>query len=205
MCKISGFIILRKPDRNFDKKGRGGFLSHAPKIHKVYYGGVDRMPWFELDEGFFFKKLPDQLTQLRREIRTSNPDNSDFKLLFDLSKVVSVLNYSNQHDDINEIIVLQSDVLRKTKGSFYCDAEIKWLGTDIYCHGYGSLLREGIFTKPNAFIDFSNMINKFGLLNMDNENIDSYIQHYLKCSTKHNLEEIPSSGDIDIIKLGRIL
>ena len=163
------------------------------------------MPWFELDEGFFSKELPDQLTILRKEIRISNPDSSDFKLLFDLSKVVSVLDYSNQYDDINEIIVLQSDTLQEAKGSFDCDAEIKWLGADVYCQGYGSLIREGIFTKPSAFSDFSNMINKFGLVNLNNENIDNYIQHYLKISKNQNLEAIPSSGDIDIIKLGRIL
>ncbi len=190
---------------NFDEEGRGAFLPNAPKIDELYYGGVDRMPWFELDEGFFSKTLPAQLTQFRKEIRTSNPDSSDFKLLFDLSKVVSIFEYSNQHDDINEIIVLQSDALRKTKGVFDCDSEIKWLGIDVYCQGYGSLIREGIFKKPGVFSSFRNMINEFGLFHLDNDNIGNYIQHYFKSSKEHNLEEIPPSGDIDIIKLGRIL
>ena len=62
---IQGYLVLRKPNFNFDDLGRGAFLSFAPRIDDLYYGGVDRMQWFDLDEGFYRKSLPARLVNLR--------------------------------------------------------------------------------------------------------------------------------------------
>ena len=206
MNKICGFMVVRKPKMNFDKEGRGAFLSHAPNIDGLYYGGVDRMPWFEIDEDYFSGILPKQLIELRKELRKTNQDTSDLKLLFDLSLVNSVIEYSNKKIEINEIIVLRSSGLERTKGSFICDNEIEWHGIDIHCQGYGSLLREGIFSKPEVFSTFINAINEHGLFNEDSKLINYYIEHYINISKAHNLEKIDRNiAALDRIEVGNLM
>ena len=186
---------------NFDKEGRGAYLPYAPKINETYYGGVDRMPWFEIDEDFFSGELPKQLIQLRKDIRQSNRDNNDIKLLFDLQQAIAVLDYSNKNDERNELVAVKSDVLEQTKGTMNCDADIKWVGIDIYCQGYGSLIREGIFKAPEAFSSFKREINNFGLIGIDSDRTDKYVEEYINNASAYNLEEI----DIDNKKLDKII
>jgi len=196
-------MVVRKPDMNFDKEGRGSFLPYPPKIGDLYYSGVDRMPWFELDEDYFSGVLPSQLVQFRKEMRRSNQGISDLTLSSDFSKVESVLEYSNRNRALNELIALKSDALERTKGSFFCDIEIKWLGIDVYCQGYGSLIREGIFKKPDSFSSYANGLNKHGLFDINSMFIDIYTEYYIKNSKDFELEEITiSEAQLDKILVG---
>jgi hypothetical protein len=50
LIMITGALIVRSPDQNFDREGRGAFSTIALKIGKTFYRGIDRMAWFDLDE-----------------------------------------------------------------------------------------------------------------------------------------------------------
>src|SRR6266542_3933444 len=45
-----GFMAVRLPSENFDAEGRGAFSSKPPSLGDIYYGGLDRMPWFDVEE-----------------------------------------------------------------------------------------------------------------------------------------------------------
>jgi hypothetical protein len=47
-----GFLIVRLPEYNFDAEDRGAFSKEVPKLGDIYYGGIFRMPWFDLDEDY---------------------------------------------------------------------------------------------------------------------------------------------------------
>lgn len=205
MDNICGFIVLRKPIENFDEQGRGAFLPYAPKLGETYYAGVDRMSWFELDEDFFTGVLPEQFIQLRKELTDINKDFTDFELVFDIDKAKTILEYSNQNNARNELIAIWSERLENTKGVIKSESVINWIGIDIYCSGYGSLIREGIFTKPNVFPLFITEINEHGLFNINSECIDEYINSYIKFAKIYNLESIDGATEyIDKIALGRV-
>ncbi|MCP4347077.1 MAG: hypothetical protein GY795_16310 [Desulfobacterales bacterium] len=206
MTDVCGFMVLRKPSENFDGEGQGAFLPYAPKLGDIYYAGVDRMPWFELDEHYFAGVLPENFVQLRKELRHINQNLTDFKLIYDIEKAIAILEYSNQINPICELIAIESSDIIKVKGVINCEAIINWIGIDIYCHGYGSLIREGLFNKPKLFSFFSNEVNEHGLFNMNSELIDEYIDTYIKCSKINNLEKINGAiKHLDKIAVGRVM
>ena len=57
MNEIAGLLVVRLPEQNFDREGRGAFSAVVPKIGKIFYGGTDRMAWFDLDEDYYKKTL----------------------------------------------------------------------------------------------------------------------------------------------------
>ena len=203
MDKICGFMVVRKPQMNYDKVGRGAFLPYPPQIEGLYYGGVDRMPWFEIDEDYFSGVLPEHFIQFRKDLQKKNKDRHDLELTPDASRAVSVLGYSNKNAELNEVIALWSDELERTKGCFFCEHEIEWIGIDIYCQGYGSLIREGIFRKLEVFSLFVSYLNAHGLFQIANEMICDYIEFFIRVCKENRLEEIErETASLDIISVG---
>lgn len=206
MNTVCGFVVLRKPNQNYDKEGRGAFLSSPPCIDEICYSGIDRMPWFELDEDLYSGTLSQEFVALRDKIQKKNDDFTDIKLLTDLDEVRSILNYSNWITERNEIAVVFSEKLAEIKGTINTDMKVVWLGLDIYCPGYGSQLREGIFSKPELFSGFVKQLNPNGLFDIDSPVLADYVQMYRELSDAHNLEPIDSKmvGQIDTIKIGKL-
>jgi hypothetical protein len=203
--KVCGFIVLRKPIFNYDEKRRGAFLSDAPQIDGVYYAGIDRMPWFELDEGYYAGNLPDEFMRLREELLNTKQDLIDFKIMRDIRKTIKLLDYSNKDKSINEIVAIYSDAAKYDEYIVVHDVNIEWLGMDIYCHGYGSLIREGIFRRPDLFTDYLDKLNKNGLFSLRSPLIDKYIDTYTELAHNNTLEPIDGAREyLDCIGVGRI-
>jgi hypothetical protein len=203
--RVCGFVILRKPIFNYDEGGRGAFSSRAPHIGDMYYAGIDRMPWFELHEDYYKGTLPNELISLRQELLHSSRDFSDFKLIQDVSKAIQLLEYSNKDKQINELTAVFSDIMEKSKGTIDYVIDIDWIGVDIYCHGYGSLIREGIFANPCLFSEYLGNLNRDGLFDLDSGRIDSYVHTYIELAPANNLEPIDEAKEyLDRIVLGRM-
>ena len=134
---ICGFMVLRKPVFNYDERGRGVFSRYAPRIGDIYYSGIYRMPWFELDEGYHSKTLPDEIIQLRQELHDAKLSWSDFMLLSDVDKAIKLLNYSNKDKSLNELTAVYSKQLARKGTIDPGTLVIDYLGIDIYRHGYG--------------------------------------------------------------------
>jgi hypothetical protein len=57
----SGFLVVRLPFLNKDALGRGAYSKIAPSLGSIYYGGIDRMDWFDVEEDFYNNTLPDSI------------------------------------------------------------------------------------------------------------------------------------------------
>ncbi len=206
MNNICGYVVLRKPMHNFYGADRSAFFKKPPCIGDIYYSGIDRMAWFDLDEDHYSGILPCEFIELRDEIEEKNQDFTDIKLLGDLDKTKRILEFCNRHQDRNEICVVFSENLAKQKKVVIGCSNVMWLGNDVYCHGYGSILAQGLFAKPDLFPEFIGQLNTNGLFNLDSYITNKYIERYIEMSKLHNLEQIDDVIDqIDIIAVGRLI
>lgn len=207
MTIVCGFIVLRKPDQNYDDVPQAPFYLHGtpPCINEICYSGIVRAPWYELDEGDFKGTLPDNLVKLSRELNETNQPYLDIKLFKDIDMAKEVLEYSNSIQNRYEIASIYSDKLADMKGIVKTNEDITWLGNDVFCYGYGSQLLDGLFSNPAEFSDTVSLINSNGLI--DNiDSIESYVTFYNQISSSLNIESIvdidPSLKDV--IRIGRV-
>jgi hypothetical protein len=203
---ITGALIVRLPDQNFDREGRGAFSAIAPKIGKTFYGGIDRMAWFDLDEDYYKKTLPDDLLKIRRSLEKDNEDFSGIKLCYDLRAAQKILAWSNREAGKNEVIAVRSQKLDELKKkSLALDSEeIDWLGFDFVSLGHWSLLAGGMFTSPSYFLRWEEYLNEHGL--MSNESIlHEFARDYSAAAKKNGVEPIPDEVyGLEAIEIGRI-
>lgn len=203
---ICGFIVLRNPIFNYGKNDQGIYLEIPPGGEKIYYNGIDRMPWFDLDEYYYSGQLPVDLIEIRNAIESSDTDFSDISLLQDIRQAYLVYSFLNSRtQNKNELAVVYSKELAEKRGFQTVDMEIKWLGIDIYCPGYGSQIREGIFNMSKVFTKYLRYINEYGLFS-DEYICDKYIDCYLQLSHLYDLESVPGElvNRVQKIRLGTI-
>lgn len=209
MVNICGFMVVRKPEENFDKISLAPYYlpNLSPCINGVCYSGVSRAPWYELEENYYTGDLSNELIELRSELDEINSPNAEPKLMKDFDKAIKILEYSNTIQNRYELIVLFSDKLSKINGSIEIELHVNWLGFDIYYSGYGSQIVEGIYKKPILFNEFIKRLNINGLFNNDEGCIKDYIDKYNKVFLENDLEPM-NDLDIelkDVIRIGRIV
>lgn len=203
--EICGYLVLRKPDQNFDETKPAYFGAKAPCIDKICYGGIDRMAWFDLIDGHHAGTLAPNMEKLWRNVEDDNRDFSDISLLKDYSDANAILRYSNRHQQRNELAAVFSQKLAGAKGIILSNVNIEWLGLDIHCPGYGSPLLQGFFARPGAFAGFATHINENGLFDMDSEMVSDYFQEYIRMTPLVNLEPMGHMAEhIDVISVGRV-
>jgi len=210
MTKLSqtahnGFLVVRLPQFNFDAQGRGAFRSEPPKLGKIYYGGVFRMPWFDLDEDYYGGKLPTALASTRQKIKELNRDFSGIDVCDNYEDAGAILEYSNRQSSRNEIIVVRSEKIKEIKGNtLYVDGEIEWLGVDLVALGAWSLLENGLFPSPSYFSRWTRNLNSNGLL-IESTDFGGVVQDYLVAASKGGAEEFPSQlYGMDPVEIGRV-
>jgi len=199
--RICGYLVVRLPHLSMDPAGRGAFTPTAPQLSGVFYGGIDRMQWFDVDEDFYSRTLPEELVRLRERIRGENMDASGIYLCRDLTTTKIMLEYSNRAGTANEIIALRSPKLAKIKGEIEA-ANIDWRGFDIATIGEASLLLEGIFSNPERFARFRSELNGHGLFRSEGH-VPEYIQSYMTAVNEGAAELVWSDPAlIDTIAIG---
>lgn len=135
---INGYLVVRKPSYNFDAKGRAGFRKAAARIGGLFYAGMMRMPWFDLDEAYYNGTLPSELRNHLEQTDRANKDLTGIDICTDQTAAERLLAFSNQEASLNEIIVIHSEELAKIKGSMVkCPVEVHWHGFDIVKLGDG--------------------------------------------------------------------
>lgn len=203
MDVVCGFIVLRLPQTNFDSAGRGAFTRAVPKINDAFYGGFDRMPWFDIDEAFYGGTLPQELRRFRDEARSS--DFTGIDLVTHLDSARSLLSFANRGSKRNEIVTLFSGLLASINGtaSLAPDAH-EWLGWDAAPLGHSSLLLEGVFSSPELFGKDHSLVNRFGLLRSEAD-VKHYISRYRAIADRSLVEPIIEDPyEVDSIRIGRL-
>ena len=201
---VAGFLVVRLPDQNFDREGRGAFSAIAPKIGNIFYGGIDRMPWFDLDEDYYAKTLPGDLLEIRKCLSEDGRDFTGIELCYDLQMANKVLEWSNREVTRNEVIAVRSQKLveLKKKSLALDSAEIDWLGFDFVSLGHWSLLAGGMFTSPSYFLRWQEYLNEHGLIS--NESImREFASDYSAAAKKNGVEPIPDEVyGLEAIEIG---
>jgi hypothetical protein len=207
MNRICGYHVVRKPRYNYDEQGRGAYSIIAPCIGDIYYSGVDRMAWFDLDEDYYSGVIPQEYADLRNDVEDAYTDFSSIMLLPNLEKTIKILDYSNRGIDRNEICVLYSEELVLKKGVIITDNCIDWLGSDIFVSGFGSILLLGVYNKPQAFPGFLAKLNKNGLFDIEPDIDKKYITRYREACASYNLEPVDfaPTGFMSTIAVGRLI
>ncbi|MEK8020231.1 MAG: hypothetical protein VSS75_025445 [Candidatus Parabeggiatoa sp.] len=193
MSKICGFAVVRLAKRNFRGVDYYSELE-APQVDGIYYHGVERLDWFDLDS----ETLPANYSVLYEQL-----DNTSIVSLtknFEIAQ--KLLDFSNRTDRLNEIIAIYSKALKASYGSFTTALKIDWIGEDV-ANYIGSMLREGIFTKPHLFSEFKTHLNQYGLFEINSQITDLYVKYYKKLSTQGEILENFSDRRLDKIWIGK--
>lgn len=204
--KISGFLVVRKAGRDTDPEGRAFYGAQPSCLGALCYGGIDRMPWFDLDEEFYAGTLPERVALLRKSLDLSNDDLTGIRLCKDWPTAHALLAFDERSRFVNEIICVRSRKLAAIKGTVGSDVPgVRWDGYDLVSLGNWSLIREGLFRSPSAFPGWEKVLNESGLLPSP-ELADVYLQLYEAAARAGRVEELPGSlYGFDVIEVGRLI
>lgn len=154
----------------------------------VSYRGIDRDPWWNLDDLFHAGQLDAELTDLRRTIERSGSGGFSSGVCGRVSaaKRVQALSGTRPLND-DKIIRIASafDAVHEDAGIF---------GYDCYVDGFGSLLRLGIFSATTAFADYEGRLNGYGLFSSLDDLRDYVGANCERCE----------QADVEVIEAGRI-
>jgi len=161
---INGYLVVRRRENNFDFRKREYFRHSALRVGEIYYGGIDRMPWIEIEDLIDDEPLSDVGPIWKRLEDENFNDFTGIVLCRSFELAQELLRRSNNPDTINELVVIHSEKLDDIKGSLIHDqTPVRWYGYDPVSLGSWSLLLEGLFAAPNYFLDWTDKLNEYGL------------------------------------------
>jgi hypothetical protein len=202
VTRVCGFMVVRRPHENYDLTGRGVFPARPAKVGDTYYGGVDRMPWFDLMELYYAPSPPKHLVDFRAMLTKLNPDATGMKLVRDTLEVARCLQWMGGMSAANEVIAVHSEALARVKCR---DAELptgEWLGLDVVLHSEGSLLCEGLFGSDFFGESWGRRLNAHGLFSSRSE-CEAYQEEYRRGVAQGRLEAM-GPGVVDFIDVYRL-
>ncbi len=142
---------------------------------------------------------------MRDKLIRENRADRDVMICSEYGEALTLLKCMNRDQHRNEIYAVYSEQLSRKKGHFETPLEIAWLGVDVFCGGYGSLLLQGLFQRPSAFPAYISQINSNGLFAIGSAAIHEYIEDYARAASDYELEPIESVLEyIDQIAIGRV-
>lgn len=180
-----GFVILRQPDMNFDERGRGVYSRLPTALGSLFYNGIDRMPWFDIEEDLYTGTLSEDIRRLYNQLK--QPVLHLPRLTGSLEVATVLLRYANQLGRRNEIVAVCSAATGEQRLAELPGAQ--YLGVDIVTSSGQSLLSTGIFIAPSAFLDWRELLNPFGLL-PEGADIQSYSNRYVSAAAEGLVEPI---------------
>ena len=152
LIEISGFLLVRRPAENYEP-GHPIHPNVAPKRGDLFYGGVSRLAWFDLDPEWCLESSAVQLVRdFDQAVSRENPDALGVDVWSDLEEIQAI-NGLLRNPERRECIAVSSPRLAACKGSFYADQPLERLGLDAFQFGGFSTIFEGIFLSPGFDAD----------------------------------------------------
>jgi hypothetical protein len=185
---ICGFILVRRREENCDPLGKGIWPRHAPHVRNIFYGGVWRMPWCDLEFERYAGKLPAELSDLYLA-NVTDLQGSSLALCRELDIAKQFLGYCNRDQRKCELIAVHSPKLASIKGTIDVDDVLLEAGWEPFQIGGGSLLVDGVFAAPDRFPNWKEKLNANGLLS-SLEECGKYILEYQRLAGAGLLEEL---------------
>jgi hypothetical protein len=197
-----GFLVVRRPEANFDRGGNGIWPRCAPRVGNIYYGGVWRMPWYDIEIDRYAGTLP-QTIRDAYESNVHDNEGSSIAICPQIEIAGKLLEYSNRIEQRCELICVFSHALSSIKGiTRINDTQIEHYGWDPFQIGGDSLLYEGLFAEPEKFPTWVKGLNHHGLFGAA-EDAQRYISDYMRLANERLIEEpLPLDGSqIDPIEV----
>jgi hypothetical protein len=200
---INGYMVVRLVTHNGNPLGGPAY---TPKLGNIYYGGIERMPWFDVNKGFWEGLLPENIKRLWSLVKKEKDFLPGICITQDLNAALSLLNYSNQLVMQNELIAIYSDELIDAKGFIQVpEQSIRWLGYDVIALPDFSILHAGIFASETPFLPWKEYVNEHGLFD-SLLFLENYIQAYEQASVENGpVEEVWRLDWIARVKVGKVL
>jgi hypothetical protein len=197
---INGYMVVRLPAFNVDS-----WSEPRHKLGNIIYGGIERMPWFDISQGFWDQSLPENIKSLWLAVKKEKDFLPGICITQDLNAALTLLVYSNQLKVQNELIAIYSDELVDAKGYIEVPEQlIYWLGYDVIALPDFSILRAGIFALGTPFLPWKEYINANGLFDSLHF-LDDYSQAYEQASLENGLvEEVWRLDWIARIRVGKV-
>jgi len=203
--EIAGFVVVRRPEHNTAETAIVRPQA-PPQLGGVYYAGIDRMQWCDIAFAYHDSTLPEDLKVARDQIWEAGPVELDFKLCGSLDSTKALLEFSNRAEHRNEILAVSSKLLSAYPTVEIPETSVCLLGVDIYCHGYGSPLAQGLFASPDDFAEFESSLNEFGLFEPGSDLIDRYAAAYRERASTAGLEPMPDLAELfDVVTVSRVV
>jgi hypothetical protein len=185
---VAGYVIVLCPEHVGQLHGDTvNVIMSAGR--PIAYRGIDRDPWWNLDDMFYEGVLDDALARLRRDIEASGLDCFSAGLCENVARIEQIRSVTRERRSKDEIIWIDSAFAAAANGS-------RFLGYDCYVDGFGSPLRLGIFRLENVFCDYRDKLNAHGLFS-DLETLRAYVHAYCARCEQAGLEIIEASQVTD--------
>lgn len=166
-------------------KIHGDCLRSVDAAHgTAIYRGMDRDPWYALDTAFHAKQLGHELLNLRRKIELATNKIYSCGMCSALSEIQTILSLSASGRENDELIWIDNSESVAPDGT-------RFLGYDFYVDGFGSLIRLGMFEKPDIFAVSLEKVNQHGLF-PDLNSLAEYVNYYLENCEVAGLEVVES-------------
>lgn len=218
---ISEFIVLRHPEWNYDTLKRGMFPYELPQLQRkddtLLYHGIERLPWFDFNEGYYEEMIDDHMKNLWKKVHDNDwyysseftpCDSCEIKKILDYSNLVAQICFSDAVGDhlIDEVLAVRSEYRESTikfeKSRF--DHDFTNLGYDVTGIGGGSFLFWGMYMTPFEHLvtlsihKWAEKLNEYGLFDtlLDAQ---GYAMDYLAESKCDNLEFFGDQFDYPIV------
>lgn len=186
---ICGFLVVRTPDNNYLPEDSQRRTGPVPKFGDIAYGGLERLPWHDVDTDYYEGTLPEDISLLRKRINSAYTVAGCMDLCDRLEDALQFLQFTNRKGDANEIIAVYSEGLAELKGSQGIEASsLQFLGFDITMMEW-SILRAGLFGCPSQFEEWHSFVNSNGLLS-SREVFDDYVERYNTAARAGHVEEL---------------
>lgn len=199
----TGLLVARKPEYDSDPNLGPGYPT--PPLNGRLYSGVKRLIWDPFNVDGLMNRLPEDLRSLFLKIKSFMHDDTCIDAMTDsLDDAKLILEYCNRQGDINEIIAFRSAFLyrmKNTKVTIPSDRVIM-LGYDVL-QGW-SLLRYGVFFRPQHFLGWPERLNPYGLLDDPKLETD-YVKDYVAASLSDFVDPVIENSPVECVEVAQII
>jgi hypothetical protein len=174
MKKINGYIIVDKHMEGFANKLE---IAEYKGIHRTY-----SIVYYLLFDDTEVKKIACNSKCGFDEIYINDYFFTDYNIV---DRILKTLTPEDQA--CFEVIALYSESLSTIYSEFWCNLPLEFLGWDLLPDGGGSLLQLGYHFVPEKFSDFTNFINRNGLISTSSC-LDDYVKKFMLLSQSNIVE-----------------
>lgn len=181
---VSGYLSLA----SVNIVASSGVPARTPSF--AAYRGVDRSPWLSTDTDYRHGLLKGDALDAWRTIELQWQRETWIKLSTSRSGAEAILRDQTRRGRCGEVVALYSAVFDRSYGLQPMPDDARPFGREPCVEGYGSLLTEGVYRRPEFFEYFASQLTAEGLLPMTGDLCDEYVHRYLEVEKEADLEPV---------------